>query len=174
MNKSYSYQFKVDPHTFRKALYFNTFAKQRFQSLLVGTMWTLGICLAVANLVFKVEMSNVMQMCYIVLLVTMPLLMFSCERSYRQYRSTSARDKLRVIGLSDDWVKLQVVGGADSEKLEWRMVAATYELEDMFIIYRDLNLMVILPKDAVPADEQVKLRELFSRQLGKAFHARMK
>lgn len=42
---------------------------------------------------------------------------------------------LRAISLSEDWVKLKVIGGADSERLEWRMIAAIYELKDAFIIY---------------------------------------
>ncbi|MDY2777282.1 MAG: YcxB family protein [Collinsella sp.] len=174
MSKALTYRFKVDPALFRKALYFNTFAKQRFQSFLIGAMWLFGVGLAAANLLFRVQMNNVMQLCYVVLLAALPLLVFSCENSYRQYRSAPLHDKLREVSLSDDWIKLQVVGGSDSEKLEWRMIAAVYDLDDFFIIYRDLNLMVLLPKHAIPENDVSVLRVLFSKQLGRAFHRRTK
>lgn len=172
MLKSYTYQYKVDPQMFRKALYFNTFAKQRIQSVLVIVMWLLGMGLLIANLVFKVEMTSVMQLCYIVLLIALPLLIFSCENSYRQYRSAPMHDKLREISMCEDWIKLHVVGGADSEKLEWRMVAAAYELKDFFILYRDLNLMVLIPKDVVPEQDLPGLRTLLTCRLGRAFRCR--
>lgn len=173
MKNSYTYQFKVDPRLFRKALYFNTFAKQRAQSVLIVLVWLFGIGLLVANVLFHVEMTSVMQLCYIVLLIALPLLVFSCERSYRQYRSAPLHDKLREVSLSDEWVKLRVVGGADSERLEWRMVSAVYELRDFFILYRDSNLMVLIPKEAVPVDEQAELRKLFTERLGRGFKNRV-
>lgn len=172
MNKTYTYTYKVDSQRFRRALYFNTFSKQRFQIVLVAVMWVSGIGLLLANVVFRMPMSNVMQLCYVVLVATLPLLIFSCESGYRRYRSSPACDKLRTISLSDEWIKFSVVGGMDSEKLDWRMLANVFELPNTFIIYRDANLMVLLPKEAVPEDEQKELRSLFAWKMGRAFRRR--
>mgnify|MGYP002551522531 CR=1 FL=1 len=172
LKKCFTYTYRVDPQQFRRALYFNTFSKQRLQIVLVTVMWVLGLGLLFANLVFRVPMSNVMQLCYAVLTAALPLLVFSCESGYRRYRSSPASDKLRTVSLCEDWVKLSVVGGADSEKLEWHMLASVFELPETFIIYRDAELMVLLPKAVVPEEEQKELRALFRLKLGRAFHLR--
>lgn len=172
LSGSYTYTFEIDAKMFRKALYFNTFAKQRFQAVIVAAMWVLGLGLLVANLVFRAQMSSVMQLCYIVLLIALPLLAFSCESGYRRYRDSPSCGKPRTVSLSDDWLKFKVSGGEGSEKIEWRLVSAVFELEDFFIIYRDANLMVLLPKAAVPAEDLPGLRSLFRRHLGRGFHLR--
>lgn len=173
MSASYTYTFKVPPRLFRRALYFNTFFKQRFQAVMVGVMWLFGVGLMVANLLFGVEMTSVMQLCYIVICAALPLMVFSCEQSYRHYRSAPLADKDRQVSLSDEWLKFRVSGGADSEKIEWRMLSAAFELEEFFILYRDTNLMVLLPKADIPADEVLELRALFRRNLGRAFRVRI-
>ena len=35
---TYTYTFKVEPQVFRRALYFNTFGKQRIQSVIIAAM----------------------------------------------------------------------------------------------------------------------------------------
>lgn len=169
---TYSYTFKVDSKMFRRALYFNTFAKQRAQAVIVGAMWVMGLGLAAANLLFHMEMSNVMQLCYIVLLVALPLLIFSCESGYRRYRSSHACGKLRSVSMNDECLKFHVVGGVDSEKVDWRLITAVFELADCFILFRDAELMVIIPKASIPEHEVPELRSLFRRKLGRSFRVR--
>lgn len=168
----YTYTFTVEPELFRRTLYFDTFGKRKFQSIVMLGMFSFGLCLCTANLVAHIEMTNVMQMCYIVLLTGLPLMAFSCECGYRRYRSSPSCGKMRTISLSDDWLKFLVVGGADSEKVGWHLISAVYELDNCFVIYRDAGLMVLLPKMAVPVDDLDSLRALFARSLGRSFHIR--
>ena len=48
---------------------------------------------------------------------------------------------------------------------------AVFETRDMFLIYRDADKYLALPKDVVGDDAQ-GLRELFARELGRSFHVR--
>ena len=169
---TYTYTFKVEPKMFRRALYFNTFGKQRIQSIIIASMAVLGVGMLLANLLFHVEMTSVMQLCYIVVIAAVPLLLFSCEHNYRDYKGSPLADAVRSVSVNDSWLKFKVVGGADSEKIEWRQVSAVFELADFFIIYRDANLMVLLPKSAVDADELPKIRAIMRRNLGRGFHLR--
>jgi len=75
-------------------------------------------------------------------------LIFSCEHGYRNYRSSTQCDRERTVSLGRDWIKFRISGDPDSEKTEWHNVMAVFELSDMFIIYRDADLMVILPKSS--------------------------
>ena len=52
----------------------------------------------------------------------------------------------------------------------WAM--AVFETRDMFLIYRDADKYLALPKDVVGDDAQ-GLRELFARELGRSFHVRV-
>lgn len=169
---TYTYTFKVEPKMFRKALYFNTFGKQRIQAFIIVLMVLMGIGMLVSNLVFKVPMTSVMQLCYVVIIAAAPLLIFSCEHSYRDYRKSPLADALRTVSINQDWLKFRVAGGADSEKIEWRQVSAVFELPEYFIIYRDSNLMVLLPKSVIPADEQTRVRAIMRGNLGRGFHLR--
>jgi len=169
MTGIYTYKFKVDPQQFRKALYFNTFARKRGQLILVMIAWVLGIVLLLINLVGGVEMSSVMQLCDIVILASMPLLIFSCEHGYRNYRSSTQCDRERTVSLGRDWIKFRISGDPDSEKTEWHNVMAVFELSDMFIIYRDADLMVILPKSVIKAEDLLKIRSFFADNLGRGF-----
>lgn len=170
--KTYSYTFTVAPQMFRRALYFNTFMKQPVQIIIQAAMLILGIGLLVANLVFGVEMSNVMQLCYIVIIAAIPLLIFSCERNYREYRNSPQCDQMRKVSISSEWVKFRVGGNPESEKLEWRLVSSVFELSDYFIFYRDADLMVLLPKEVVPTQDLSELRAIFVTNLGRAYHKR--
>ena len=117
---TYTYTFKVEPQMFRRALYFNTFGKQRIQSVIIAAMAVMGVGMLLANLVFHVEMTSVMQLCYIVIIAAVPLLLFSCEHSYRDYKKSPLADAVRSVSINEDWLKFKVAGGADSEKIEWR------------------------------------------------------
>jgi hypothetical protein len=169
MTGIYTYKFKVDPQQFRKALYFNTFARKRGQLALVLLAWIFGIVLLLVNLVGGVEMSSVMQLCDIVILASMPLLIFSCEHGYRNYRSSTQCDRERTVSLGRDWIKFRISGDPDSEKTEWHNVMAVFELSDMFIIYRDADLMVVLPKLVIKAEDLPRIRSFFSDNLGRGF-----
>ncbi len=169
---TYTYTFKVDPKMFRKALYFNTFGKQRIQAFVIAAMALMGVGMLISNLVFKVAMTSVMQLCYIVIIAAAPLLIFSCEHSYRDYRRSPLADAMRTVSVNQDWLKFRVTGGADSEKIEWRQVSAVFELAEFFIIYRDSNLMVLLPKSEIPEDELSQVRAIMRGNLGRGFHLR--
>lgn len=168
----YTYTFKVEPKMFRRALYFNTFGKQRIQSIIIAAMAVLGVGMLLANLLFHIEMTSVMQLCYIVVIAAVPLLLFSCEHNYRDYKGSPLADSLRSVSVNENWLKFKVAGGAESEKIEWRQVSAVFELADFFIIYRDANLMVLLPKSAIAADELPKVRAIMRGNLGRGFHLR--
>ena len=79
---------------------------------------------------------------------------------------------MRNVSVNDDWLKFRVSGNADSEKLEWSQIMAVLETRDMFLIYRDADKYLALPKD-VAGDDVQGLRELFARELGRSFHVRM-
>ena len=169
---TYTYTFKVEPQMFRRALYFNTFGKQRINSVIIAAMAVVGVGMLLAKIVFHVEMTSVMQLCYIVIIAAVPLLLFSCEHSYRDYKKSPLADAVRSVAINEDWLKFKVAGGADSETIEWRQVSAVFELAEFFIIYRDANLMVLLPKSAVAADELPKIRAVMRHNLGRGFHLR--
>lgn len=168
-----TYTFRVSPEMFRRALYFNTFFKQRIQVVLVIVMWAMGLGLAAANLICQVEMSSVMQLCYVVLLVTLPLLVFSCEHGYRQYKASDASKKMRTVSLGREWIKFRIGGAPESEKVEWRQMSGAFELERMFVLYRDSNLMIVIPKDVIPDDEIDTLRKILRLNLGRSFRIRV-
>ena len=117
-------------------------------------------------------MSNVMQMCYIVCLIALPLCCFACEQATRRYRDDATDVAMRNVSVNNDWLKFRVSGNADSEKLEWSQIMAVFETRDMFLIYRDADKYLALPKDVVGDDAQ-GLRELFARELGRSFHVRV-
>lgn len=169
---AYAYTFKVEPPMFRRALYFNAFSKQRGQAFVMGVIWALGLAALIANLLSCMELSSVSQLCCIVVAATVPLLVFSCERGWRNYRASEASGKDRTVSLCDEWLKFRMGDAKGYEKVEWRMIAAVYELKDMFIIYRDSNLMVVLPKTAVSADDLAGVRELFRERMGRGFRVR--
>lgn len=45
------------------------------------------------------------------------------------------------------------------------------ETRDMFLIYRDVDKYLALPKDVV-GDDAERLRGLFAEELGRSFHVR--
>lgn len=168
----YTYKFKIDAPTFRKALYFNAFSKKKAQLIFVALAWIGAIVLACMNVFGGLQLSNVVQMCYIVVLLSVPLLVFSCERGYRQYRDTDLPEKLRTVSISEDWIKFHISGEIESEKVEWHNISAVFELPDEFIIYRDADQMVVLPKDSMDEEDLPVIRILFISKLGRSFKER--
>lgn len=171
MSQTYTYQFRVPVELFRKTQYFNTFLRKKGQGVFVALVFVGALALLAANTLGGIAMSNVTQMCYIVCLIALPLCCFACEQATRRYRDEGTASALRTISIGDNWLKFRVSGGVDSEKLEWGQVMAVFETRDMFLIYRDADKYVALPKDAVDGDVS-ELRALFARELGKSFHVR--
>lgn len=89
----------------------------------------------------------------------------------RRYRDEATDVALRTVSISDDWLKFRISGNADSEKLEWSQIMAVFETRDMFLIYRDVDKYLALPKDVV-GDDAERLRGLFAEELGRSFHVR--
>lgn len=171
MSQTYTYQFNVPVSLFRKTQYFNTFLRKRGQGVFVVLVFVGALALLAANTLGGVQMSNVMQMCYIVCLIALPLCCFACEQATRRYRDDAADVAMRNVSVNDDWLKFRVSGNVDSEKLEWSQIMAVFETRDMFLIYRDADKYLALPKDVV-GDDARGLRELFAEELGRSFHVR--
>lgn len=100
-------------------------ANSSIQSVIIAAMAVMGVGMLLANLIFHVEMTSVMQLCYIVIIAAVPLLLFSCEHSYRDYKKSPLADAVRSVSINEDWLKFKVAGGADSEKIEWRQVSGS-------------------------------------------------
>lgn len=169
----YTYKFKIDAPTFRKALYFNAFARKRTQLAFVIAAWVGAIVLACMNVFGGLQLSNVVQICYIVVLLSVPLLVFSCERGWREYRDSGLPERERSVSISDDWMKFRISGDPFSEKVEWHNISAVFELAEEFIIYRDADQMVVLPKSVMGEDDIPLMRGLFVSKLGKCFKERV-
>lgn len=169
-----SYRFRVDPQLFRKALYFNNFSMHRGQTTLIAIAWVAAIVLLIVHFAFSTNISNVVMMCYIVVALTIPLMVFSSEQGYRRYRDSVGGELMRTIKITDDWIKFGVEGQGNSEKVAWEKMAYAFELKDMFIFYRDSNLMVILPKEFVPDEDVDTIRSILRDKYGKGFHQRVK
>jgi hypothetical protein len=166
---SYTYKFKIDASEFRKALYFNAFSRKRSQLYFVRAAWIGAAVLACMNLFGGLEVTNVVQMCYIVVLLSVPLLIFSCERGWREYRDSGLSGRERSVSIDDEWMKFRISGNPGSDKVDWHNVSAVFELPDAFIIYRDASQMVILPKDVIDKGDIPMLRKLFISKLGRSF-----
>ncbi|WP_130811279.1 YcxB family protein [Olsenella sp. Marseille-P4559] len=169
---TYTYKFKIDAPTFRKALYFNAFARKRNQLVFVVAAWVGAIMLACMNVFGRLSLSNVVQICYIVVLLSVPLLVFSCERGWREYRDSGLPERDRSISISDDWMKFRISGNPDSEKVGWHNVSAIFELAQEFIIYRDADQMVVLPKSVMKNEDIPLIRSLFASKLGRCYKTR--
>lgn len=117
-------------------------------------------------------MNTAMQMCYIVLLLTVPLLVFSCESNYYRYKHSEMVNKERTIDLSKDWMKFRISGSPESEKIDIKRFNEAYEINNMFIIYRDQDLMLLLPKSVIPEKELLIIRSYISRNIGGRFFIR--
>jgi len=86
-------------------------------------------------------------------------------------KSPAEGAKVKRSTAHDDWLKFRISGNADSEKLEWSQIMAVFETRDMFLIYRDADKYLALPKDVV-GDDAERLRGLFAEELGRSFHVR--
>lgn len=172
--KTLSFRYKVDGKLFRRALYFNNFALHRGQSLIVSVLWVAAVAAMIYNAIMGIEVSNVTMMCYIVVAATVPLLVFSSELGYRRYLGSVGPNKMRTMELTPTWVKFKIQGEQGGDKLPWSKIAYAYELRDMFLIYRDAGLMVILPKSACAPEDLESIRACLREGLGRGFHERYK
>ena len=167
------YSFKVSSRAFREVQYFTTFFRHRFQGAFVAAIFALAVVLFILNTAVGVAMSNVMQMCYIVCLISLPLLMFSCEQRTRKYKESGLDNQMRHVALSEDWIKLRLIGSPESEKLGWKQVSSAYELHDRFLLYRGSDNVIFLPKNVMGREGELGLREVLIRKLGRGFHSRL-
>ena len=167
------YSFKVSSRAFREVQYFTTFFRHRFQGAFVAAIFALAVVLFILNTAVGVAMSNVMQMCYIVCLISIPLLMFSCKQRTRKYKESGLDNQMRHVALSEDWIKLRLIGSPESEKLGWKQVSSAYELHDRFLLYRGSDNVIFLPKNVMGREGELEMREVLIKKLGRGFHSRL-
>lgn len=169
---TYTYEFCVPAALYREVQYFNTFMRRRGQGVFVLAVFVGALALLAANTIGGVAMSNVMQMCYIVCLVALPLCVFACEQNTHRYRDDGSDRVIRSVSLSEEWIKFRVSGNPRSEKLLWEQVSMVFETRSAFIICRDADRYVAVPKEAVGEADLDGLRALFRQKLGRSFHER--
>lgn len=167
-----SYSFTVSKREYRRLQYFHTFQMRRWQSWFVALAWLGALALAIANIFMGVEMTNVMQMCYIAVGASVPLLVVACEINVKRYCDAGMDERERTLSLSDEWVKFRIAGNPESEKATWEQLAYAYDLDEGLVIFRDAGKMALLPWRVVPKEDVDVLCGWCESHLGRAFKRR--
>ncbi len=166
------FQFRVSPEDYRKMSYFNTFSIRRWQSAAIGVCWVGALVLLVLHFSKVIVLTDIMRLCAIIVSLALPVMIFSVEQNVRRYKHNPDAQPQRTLILEEDGVKFRSEGESQTGFVKWDQFITAFETKSQFLLYRDNQHAVLIPKQD-ESDEKLKsTRTLLSQAMGKSFKNR--
>lgn len=170
--KSVVINYTLTLQEYRKMLYFNTFSIRRMQSLIVAVVWLAGATLLALDLFKVIEPTRIMHLCFLMVTVALPMIVVSLEIRIFRSRGADTLNKKRVMILNEKGISYRSEGKHETGLDTWDDLLAVYETRSLFLIYKDANNTVPVPKKEQTEDTLEKARKLFGQHLGNKFKRR--
>ncbi len=172
--ESLKYTFLVNKDEYRSMCYFNTFFIRPIQTAFIIICW-IGSLLMLT--LYSLEIGNithVMRLCAIVVALTLPIMIFSVEQSTRRYQRSivNGNECEKSVVLNAQEVRMCETEQSKEFTLTWNQFIAAYETKTLYILYRDRQRTIVLPKRVVEDTVNQQLRGLLQAELGKYFQVR--
>ena len=160
--------YRISTGIYRKMLYFNAFFSKGLQSFFILCVWVLAALGLMLDLTGIIQATRVTHLCFLLVSVSAPLLVFGIEMKMRTGASGSFFTKERTVIFGDDGIEYVVDGkkkGAGHDS--WNDVVI-HETKHLLIISQDRHSIPV-PKTAfLEADMEILRRELEGR-IGKRY-----
>lgn len=166
------FQFHIRPEDYRAMSYFNSFAIRRGQSVIIGLCWLLAVIALALDLCRLVELTEIMQLCAIVVSLALPVMVFSTEQNVRRFREQIKKTgkQQRTIIFEERGVKFRSEGEKETGFVKWNDFLMAFETKTLLLLYRDNQHTVIIPK----AEQQPEKIEQGRKFLKQAMEGRFK
>lgn len=164
--------YQVSLADYRKMLYFNTFSIRKLQSLFVVLVWMAAAVLLLLDVLGTIQPTQVMHLCFLIVTVAAPMIVVSLEIRVHRSREIFAAQKGRTLILEEDGLKYRTESSHETGFDAWGDVQAVYETKSMFIIYKDGQNIVPVPKQGQEPEKLEKARACLRQKMGNKYKAR--
>lgn len=165
--------FRVGVKDYRRMLYFNTFSIHRFQWILVFIAWVSSVTLLILDIINVIEPTQIMHLCFLMVAVSAPILIVNLEMRVRKFKNYSdIKDIQQTLILKDDGVNYRHEKSHETGYDSWDDFLAVYDTKNMYILYKDNQHTVPVPKKDIKSDTCQKASKIFSNKLGRRYKNR--
>jgi hypothetical protein len=143
MNVQFNYV--ISPGIYRKMLYFNAFFSGGVRSFFILPLWILAAISLILDICGIIQPSRVMHLCFLLVSVSAPLLVFGIEMKIRQGGDGDFFARKRTVVFTADGIDYRIDGTKNPEGDIWDDVVV-HETKTLLIIVRDRRYAVPVPK----------------------------
>lgn len=170
------YKFDSTMDDYREMSFFSTFSFRRGQNIFLLITWILAVTAFLLDVTNVFKLSQTIHLCALMVAVTMPMLFISYLVSVNKFKrnGVSYRKKTHTVLLGKDDVQYKESGNSNTGLDKWDDIAYAFETKNLFLLYRNPNNAVLLPKRSATEQQIAQTRECFKEKLGVRFKIRCK
>lgn len=168
------FQFHIRPEDYRAMSYFNSFSIRRGQSMIIVLCWMTALIALMLNVFQIVELTEIMQLCAIVVSLALPVMVFSTEQNVRRFRDQVKKNgkQQRTIIFEEKGVKFRSEGESETGFVSWNDFLMAFETKNLLLLYRDNQHTVIIPKEQQQPEKLEQGRVFLKRAMEGRFKDR--
>ncbi len=163
-----SFSFQMTISDYRRMMYFNSFARQRRQTIFLCIAWAVALLIILLeHFAVIAPLEKVTHGCLTLVSALLPFMVLTAEFAVWRFKVNHANELAaqRSITLSEEGVEQTSDGrqGVGFEK--WDKFDCIYETATLFIFYRSAKQLTLLPKRAVPDNALPEVRKILERNI---------
>ena len=161
-----SFTFQMTISDYRRMMYFNSFARQRRQTMFLCIAWGISlVIILLEHFAVIAPLEKITHGCLTLISALIPLMFLTTEFAVWRFKVNHGKELTaeRTITLTEDGVEQTRADrkGAGFEK--WSELHYVYETATLFIFYRSAKQLTLLPKRAISGEAMPEVREMLER-----------
>ncbi len=162
-----SFAFKLTIADYRRMMYFNSFARQRRQTLFLGVAWVISLSIILLEKFAIIgELEEITHSCLLLVSALIPLLPLTTEFAVYRFKQNNPKELAaqRTLTLGEDGLEQARDDRKGTAFEKWSDFNCVYETTSLFIFYRSASQITLLPKRSVSPELMSDLRKLLARK----------
>ena len=162
-----SFTFQMTISDYRRMMYFNSFARQRRQTIFLFIAWVISLCvILLEHFAIIAPLEKVTHGCLMLVSALAPFLVLTAEFAVWRFKHNSPKElsAQRTVTLTEDGVEQTRDDRKGTGFEKWSDFDCVYESATLLIFYRSAKQLTLLPKRAVPDELMPEIRELLERK----------
>lgn len=161
-----SFTFQMTISDYRRMMYFNSFARQRRQTIFLCIVWVISLAvILLEHFAVIAPLEKVTHGCLMLVSALLPFMALTAEFAVWRFKVNHGKELAahRTLTLTEDGVEQTRDDRQGMGFEKWSDFDCIYETPTMFIFYRSAKQLTLLPKRAMQNNILPEVREILER-----------
>ena len=158
-----SFTFQMTISDYRRMMYFNSFARQRRQTIFLCIAWVVSlVVILLEHFAVIAPLEKVTHGCLMLVSALLPFMVLTAEFAVWRFKVNHAKELTahRTLSLTEDGVEQTRDDRQGTGFEKWSDFDCVYETATLFMFYRSAKQLTLLPKRAISDELMPEVREI--------------